>query len=301
MPISVTGVVIVPKLGFIMTRVVLVSVVGCFASFLMPCSSTSPSGFHSYAWLSNLGCCESDPLLVLLPFLVRVHAVVLHGPRLLRRFDDWPQSVVVTDDGECFFPSDDLTAEVDVDELEKRFRVKRMQLWRAHHSHDAKLPDEELLRAQREGIDPYDWGAPKDGAEDVADESSDEDDPVGFGMQDDCAFRAQKYHEAAWMRYEVVRRLRRAILRVLRDLNIQLEDEDCLDRVKEAVIGDEDGAGGSKYNILWSLRRYTNGLIITSEKYEARRVRPRRQDGEVLGADSDGGGDSSSEENEFRV
>lgn len=145
------------------------------------------------------------------------------------------------------------------------------------------MPREERLRAKLEGMDLDEWY--KLGYSDSDDDDDDDDDESddsdgsssprlknlsGFGMDCDCAERASTYHKAAWLRLEVTRRLRKKILLILREENIQLEDDDCLDRMRDYLLGDENGSEG-KYTLLPSLRRYTNSLLERAENSEARR------------------------------
>lgn len=223
---------------------------------------------------------------------------MLHGPRVVDFAYNkyWPKSIEESEDGHFSFPDDITNKGFNKSALERRFRSQRMRQWRAHHADDAEIPAEERQRALNEGVDKDDWGAPNDKSVDPDeddDDGSSEEDPSGFGMQDDCAERGQTYHDTVWLRHEVTIRLRRRILLILRKEGIALEDEDCLDRVRDYLIGSENNSADGKYSILQSLRLYTNNLLLDAE---------RRQ--EIRGGLALGGNDSDengSEDRRFRV
>lgn len=212
----------------------------------------------------------------------------MHGPKCvdLAYHSNWPESLEVSESGEFSFPNDISSATLDASDLEKRFRVKRMKQWCKYNDRDVTLPGEERTRAKSEGMSLNDWyelGA--DDESDDSDISSDDSDSSsdgggseasslkdmsGFGMECECAKRATMYHKAVWLRLEATRQLRKNILIILREESIELEDGDCLDRMRDFLLGDEDGIKG-RYCVLGSLRDYTNRILERAEQSEARR------------------------------
>jgi hypothetical protein len=197
------------------------------------------SNVSKFFTCNSNGCCYR-------PDALRYHepegTLVLFGPSCNRgKLSDWPESLAFDSNGEPQIPEDLTPQSPDPVQLEAEFRRKRLAQRRRFGPRRGDVSDD-------------------DGSE--SDSSDDGSKPVGFHFAQGCTHRCILYHNMVWLRHEIARRVRRRILEVMK--NEDVDHDVGRDFVLDVVVSDNDENENEltkKYNILPELRKLTNRLL----------------------------------------